>query len=405
MGVGLVTKIKAGNYTGRVLVADYGEISFAISLDADTNSGSITITTPIGVPPVIAEHTGLIANHGDNESLYNGVLRKAVSVVPGSNELSWEFYGIDITELNLLQDKPDEYKVAIVGRLLRSNPKDEKDQFINFSGVIGLLANMNNIAVSQGYMVPEQVSWETFRSVVFDTKNQEYGSEDYIFRGQKDSRHFLDTTFHRQNRYCIQRLHEDFKKVEGVICRYIGRNFDIENEKDYGELMFLAQHYGFPTPLLDWSKSPFVAAYFAFKDLPYVRNLSNNERENSVKIYCLHTGRLEMYQPDVGNSLKNHRFGVYVSEFNQLHNTRAAPQQAISIFSNMQEIEAYFFQLEKKAHREWSEEYKPMIKIFEIKWSERDKVLSDLQKMGITSESMFPGIEGAFEALKHRIYW
>ncbi|MEQ6203404.1 FRG domain-containing protein [Sulfitobacter sp. HNIBRBA2951] len=39
--------------------------------------------------------------------------------------------------------------------------------------------------------------------------------------------------------------------------------FDGEYDADDLEIMAFAQHYGIPTPLLDWSRSPLVAMYFA----------------------------------------------------------------------------------------------------------------------------------------------
>jgi len=87
-----------------------------------------------------------------------------------------------------------------------------------------------------------------------------YSSQNYIlwFRGHSDKGWPLIPSVQRnglnKNEQCIS---NDFYIKSSIRMR------DKPNKNDYAGWMALMQHYGLPTRLLDWSKSPLIAAYFA----------------------------------------------------------------------------------------------------------------------------------------------
>lgn len=116
----------------------------------------------------------------------------------------------------------------------------------------------------QGVLTITLSSWRYFDDFV----NQRLGEyTQYIFRGQASSKWKLESTLHRlfkkssmpHNEANIKKHLRYFKLATRGRIETIFNDSTSDNE-----WWALGQHYGLATPLLDWTVSPFVAAYFAF---------------------------------------------------------------------------------------------------------------------------------------------
>ncbi|MBS1721403.1 MAG: FRG domain-containing protein [Armatimonadetes bacterium] len=119
--------------------------------------------------------------------------------------------------------------------------------------------------MADGYHVFSFDDWASFSFYIQKRMTQYHR---YIYRGQREAEWPLETSFEREcNKYGIseavreKRLKEH---LEGFRQAIRGREEGHVDKSDDDEVWVLGQHYGLATPLLDWTKSPFVAAYFAF---------------------------------------------------------------------------------------------------------------------------------------------
>ncbi len=70
------------------------------------------------------------------------------------------------------------------------------------------------------------------------------------------------------------------------------------------------------------------------------------------------------------------------------------PQQAVSSVTNIDDIETYILGRQQNGDQ--------FLTAIDIKKKERKKVMLELQYMGITAGSLFPGIDGACEEMRER---
>lgn len=230
-------------------------------------------------------------------------------------------------------------------------------------------------------------TWEEFESFL---KNQSQPL-DLIFRGQKDNQWKLKTSFHRTGRSDLLRYgNEDVNTLNRYVASLINKIFNINDPLEHGALLNLAQHHGFPTPLLDWTESPYIAAFFAFSDLP-----KNEVNRGYVRLFLFNRGDWLLDHHTTTDMIDTRKY-FSIHNLLPLHNSRALPQQSVVTSTNISDIESWLDSI-TPPHRKY------LTKI-DIAKSERNKVMTELTKMGITSASLFPGIEGTCKALKEKYF-
>ena len=166
--------------------------------------------------------------------------------------------------------------------------------------------------------------------------------------------------------------------------------FNLADPLDHAAFLSLVQHHGYPTPVLDWTQSPFVAAYFSFKDLSKI-NLGADEK---VRIFIFDSKtwantfeRAGMLMPGFSH--------VTILEPLATNNPRALPQQSLSSVTNVDDLEQHIRKVEEITATSF-------LTAIDLPASDRRTVMQDLALMGITAGSLFPGIDGACLQLKER---
>lgn len=258
---------------------------------------------------------------------------------------------------------------------------------INFTSTSGG-SGTANLSRSDGSRPSERKPLASVRSwAAFKEYALTLDPDRYVFRGQENSTWRLRTFFHRSGRASLFKfVNQDIHQLHAHLSSLTVHHFNLKDDVEYAAFCSLVQHHGYPTPLLDWTRSPFIAAYFAFRKALAVGAFA--------RIFVLDQRE---WAKDIPRSQLVSAALPHFSFLNPLaiNNPRMVPQQALSTVANVNDIEGFIAFNERNNSKTYLE-------VIDLPLSERPQIMQELNLMGITAGAMFPGLDGACEQLRER---
>lgn len=233
-------------------------------------------------------------------------------------------------------------------------------------------------------------TWHEFKQ--WASRSREEGGV-VAYRGHGNADFRLKTSLHRAGRhrlerYCAETLLQFRDHAEAVS----GMRFNLGDKDDYSILLGLAQHHGLPTPLLDWTGSPYIAAFFAFSDA--LESASARPEASHVRIYGLTRDFVRRTCSAGPVALTQIRPYVASLSISPRNNPRLYAQQGLFLATNIADIESHLC-------RQAEERGEAILTAADVPIECASEALEDLAFMGLTAASMYPGLDGVCRMIRH----
>jgi hypothetical protein len=252
--------------------------------------------------------------------------------------------------------------------------------------------------------VRECQSWEECEDYITRIELENSGSQ-LLFRGQSDSEWDLSTTLERYvGEMSIVNYYRLVARVRFEIQNYSNKEWNVPDipeilqwSRNYDEFssdqlpaysyLVHLRHHGFPSPLLDWSDSPYVAAYFALAK-------KSGSAKAAIFIYADRIGLVKSVWQENARIFK---LGHYVSA----HRRHFRQRSFYTYCTKWQAGDGGRF----VSHRNVLESKKPnqdVIWKLIIPVTERIKILSRLDRFNLNAFSLFDSEDSLMETLAFR---
>jgi len=225
-------------------------------------------------------------------------------------------------------------------------------------------------------------SWEKFIEAM-RTPGHNMAKGEIVYRGQAGHHWYLSSTLSRLfGGGTVPSGHEASLLHEFRLAMR-GRGLDLSNIADDREVWALGQHHGLCTPLIDWTKSPYVALFFAFDEMD-VEGLENPTRA----VFCLNMTAIREILPGMIFEPTHHENARLVNQAGLFTITPSGGDNLVSAILNA------------LAESDLIDPSKPMdvahfVSKIHIPNQHRVDCLNTLRKMNIHHANLFPDPGGA----------
>ena len=224
-------------------------------------------------------------------------------------------------------------------------------------------------------------TWKKFRDSIHTyAEGPREWREQVLFRGHSSVHWKMETTLDRHRKFKGDRERSQY--YDGLLGEFrrqvvdLGVSSKVLPEGNSEAFELLARHHGLPSPLLDWTQSPYIASYFAFAGVPETRS-------DSVAIWVFERNGFdfELYREKIR----------LIDDYELLRFNKRALRQR-SLFMHVLSVSEVLEDILSTA-----------LSKFVLPSGERTLALSDLDEMMINATTLFPDLDGAAKTAAIRL--